>query len=180
MIWMRSVHPEKLIYYKKEKSHRWIRRQYQKHNLSRTQCSPSCLSDHPHVQSGCSMCTRTFQQLKKDVLELSWQEFAPSSPPKPFNHQKQGGGSLLPSSPSPASKQPLLTPQKQQIWRHPPTPFLSLRRHSRAMWSPPIVTAQRRPASGCGEERDGWLTVSPKVGANTLLYIFIHQPTLFI
>lgn len=131
------------------------------------------------MQSGCSMCTRTFQQLKKDVLELSWQEFAPSSPPKPFNHQTRGGG-LLPSSPSPStppsSKQPLLSPQKQQIWKHPTTtttPFLSLRRDSRAMWSPPIVTAQRRPASGCGEERDGWLTVSPKVGGqHTALHLY--------
>lgn len=59
----------------------------------------------------------------------------------------------------------------------PPKPFLSLRSHSGAMWSLPIVTAQRRPASGCEEQRDRRLTDQPTVGAtHWLITFFIYYP----
>lgn len=53
----------------------------------------------------------------------------------------------------------------------PSSPFLSLRWRSRTMWSPPIATAQRRPASSCVKQRDSGMTDWPKVGANIVFHI---------
>lgn len=108
-----------------------------------------------------------FYSLRRMSLNSDHKSFLQASPPKKiFNHQQQKKKTLStrlisflsPSLCLPSSNQPLLPPHKQQIWKRPPFSFLSLQRHTRAMWSLQRVTAQRRPASGCGEQRDRRLT----------------------
>lgn len=141
------------------------------------------------MQSGCSMCTQTFQRLTKDVLELSWQEFPLSSPPKTFNHQKERGvgerlGPPQPflyvsSSIPPSSEQPCPSPQKQHIWKHPPHLFLvfatPLQSHVKSADSDSSKTPCQWLQRTEGQSVD-WLADR---STNTLAYIFIHLPSLF-
>lgn len=158
--------------FKKEKLHHWIKWYQYQHTILEEHSALPAVYPTVHMCNLNAACVhRQFSSLRGMSLNSADKSFLPSSPPKTFNHQKEGKTIsspylfLLLHLPHPNSPFCLLRNNRSEST---PTPFLSLRWHSRTMWSPPIQTAQRRPASNCVKQRDGQMT---KVGANILLYI---------